>query len=168
MPPHLTNTSLNLTQWNDRLALDIALVLEGSGDTVDNVLEEHNLTKEDLANYNKDPLFLRRVSELRADVREKGLTFRLKARLQAEELLQTSWDIIHDVDTSAAVKADLIKSTVKWAGYETKDPSEIAGGGGGVKITINLGPTAPNQPPSAPTTIDVTPSNTLNPLNSPD
>ena len=45
---------------------------------------------------------------------------------------------IHSPDVSAAVKADLIKSTVKWGGLEPKNDAE-ATAGGGVKITINLG-----------------------------
>jgi hypothetical protein len=67
------------------------------------------------------------------------MTFRLKARAQAEELLTTSWTLIHSNDVSAAVKADLIKSTVKWGGLEPqKDMSGGDGPQGGVSITINL------------------------------
>jgi hypothetical protein len=47
--------------------------------------------------------------------------------------------LIHDPAVSPAVKADLIKSTVKWAGLEPKNDVAVDGGGGGVKITINLG-----------------------------
>jgi hypothetical protein len=47
--------------------------------------------------------------------------------------------LIHDSAVSPAVKADLIKSTVKWAGLEPKDAGPQDNGTGGVKITINLG-----------------------------
>jgi hypothetical protein len=47
--------------------------------------------------------------------------------------------LIHDPGVSAAVKADLIKSTVKWAGLEPKNDVATEGTGGGVRITINLG-----------------------------
>jgi len=47
--------------------------------------------------------------------------------------------LIHDPAVSPAVKADLIKSTVKWAGLEPKGDVQAEGAGGGVKITINLG-----------------------------
>ena len=48
--------------------------------------------------------------------------------------------LIHDPGVSAAVKADLIKSTVKWAGLEPKsNENDGSAGAGGVKITINLG-----------------------------
>jgi hypothetical protein len=66
------------------------------------------------------------------------MTFKLKARAQAEELLTTSWLLIHDPAVSPAVKADLIKSTVKWAGLEPKDNIQTEQGGG-VRIMINLG-----------------------------
>jgi hypothetical protein len=93
------------------------------------------------------------VEHFRTEVREKGITFKLKARAQAEELLTTSWLLIHDPVVSPAVKADLIKSTVKWAGLEPKDSPETANAGGGVKITINLG-----KSPEDARVIDVTPT----------
>jgi hypothetical protein len=48
--------------------------------------------------------------------------------------------LIHDPAVSPAVKADLIKSTVKWGGLEPKTEVGTEGGTGGVRITINLGP----------------------------
>lgn len=129
-----------VTRWNDRLAFDVALLLEGSGETLHDVLERHHLDADDLLVYRADPVFLRRVGDYRNEVRDKGMTFKLKARAQAEELLTTSWLLIHDPAVSPTVKADLIKSTVKWAGLEPKEatPMESAGG---VRITINLGNT---------------------------
>lgn len=129
-----------LTLWTDRLAFDVALTLEGSG-KIPEVLEEHNVTLTDLKVFNEDPVFLRRVGDYRQEIREKGLSFRLKARMQAEELLTTSWTIIHDAAVSPAVKADLIKSTVKWADLEPRGAASVDVGGG-VRITINLGEAA--------------------------
>jgi hypothetical protein len=66
------------------------------------------------------------------------MSFKIKARIQAEELLKKSWSIIHSEHTPVAVKADLIKATVRWADYEPKN-----GGPGGLgnafQININLG-----------------------------
>ena len=135
----MDNLPLNHTKWNDRLAFDVALTLEGSGDTLQEVITRHNISASDILTFNTDPVFLKKVEGYRTDVREKGLTFKLKARAQAEELLTTSWLLIHDPAVSPAVKADLIKSTVKWAGLEPKDAGPQDNGTGGVKITINLG-----------------------------
>jgi len=118
----------------------MALMLEGSGETLDEVKTRHGVSTEDILAFNRDPIFLKKVESYRDEIREKGMTFKLKARAQSEELLTTSWTLIHNPDVSAAVKADLIKSTVKWAGLEPKNNEVIQeGAGGGVKITINLG-----------------------------
>jgi hypothetical protein len=127
------------TKWNDRLAFDVALTLEGSGETLQEVVARHAITTNDILQFNQDPVFLKKVEHYRIEVREKGVTFKLKARAQAEELLTTSWLLIHDPGVSPTVKADLIKSTVKWAGLEPKNDVVSEGGTGGVKITINLG-----------------------------
>lgn len=128
----------NYTKWSDRMAFDMALLLEGSGESVAEIADRHHLSLDDMAGVAKDPLFIKKVEHYRDEVREKGLTFRMKARAQAEELLVTSWTLIHSPDVSAAVKADLIKQTVKWGGLEPKNDTEVTAGGG-VKITINLG-----------------------------
>lgn len=125
------------TKWSDRFAFDLALKLEGSGDTTKNLLQQHSLTRSDLITYQSDPVFLKAVDNYRKEIREKGMTFKLKARAQAEELLTTSWLLIHSPDVSPAVKADLIKSTVKWGGLEPKDDMNSVAAGG-VTISINL------------------------------
>ncbi len=134
----MDNLPLNHTKWNDRLAFDVALTLEGSGESLQEILARHNISANDILVFNQDPVFLRKVEHYRGEVRDKGLTFKLKARAQAEELLTTSWLLIHDPAVSPAVKADLIKQTVRWAGLEPKN-DVVSDGGGGVKITINLG-----------------------------
>ena len=134
-------TPIRYHGWSDRLAMDIALVLEKSGDPIQDVLTRHNITIDQLGCFNSDSVFLRKVQLLREEIRDKGMTFRLKARAQAEELLTTSWTLIHSTDVSASVKADLIKSTVKWGGLEPKADAVIEGAGGGVTIQINLNET---------------------------
>ena len=54
-------------------------------------------------------------------LQKEGMSFRMKARMQSEQLLKTSWRLIHAEFTPAAVKADLIKSTFKVAGFEPKE-----------------------------------------------
>jgi len=151
----MDNLPLNHTKWNDRLAFDVALTLEGSGDTLQEVITRHRISANDILTFNADPIFLKKVEGYRTEVREKGLTFKLKARAQAEELLTTSWMLIHDAAVSPAVKADLIKSTVKWAGLEPKDAGPQDNGTGGVKITINLGSDARDARTIEATTVDV-------------
>lgn len=135
----MDTSPLKHTKWSDRLAFDVALTLEGSGETLQEVMGRHSIDANDLIVFKRDPVFLKKVEHYRDEVREKGMTFRLKARAQAEELLTTSYLLIHDPGVSPAVKADLIKSTVKWAGLEPKNDDNSEGAAGGVRITINLG-----------------------------
>lgn len=144
---------LNHTRWSDKLAFDVALTLEGSGDSLNDIMARHSISSDDVLKFNQDPVFLKKVESYRDEVREKGLTFKLKARSQAEELLTTSWMLIHDPGVSPSVKADLIKSTVKWGGLEPKNEVNGDINGGGVKITINLGGNA-----DTPQVIDATPT----------
>lgn len=127
-----------LTKWTDRLAFDFALTLEGSGESIQEIQERHNLDDETLKEIGSDKLFQARVRAYREEIVSKGLTFRLKARAQAEILLETSFDLIHNNDVPAAVKADLLKSTIKWAGLEIKEGTGD-GPGSGMSITINIG-----------------------------
>ena len=99
---------LQLTKWSDRLAFDVALMLEGSGESLQEVVARHKIAATDILDYNKDPVFLKKVEHYQSEIKEKGLTFRLKARAQAEELLTTSYMLIHDPGVSPAVKADLM------------------------------------------------------------
>jgi|TARA_R100001530_G_scaffold48613_2_gene36489 hypothetical protein len=132
---------LKHTKWSDRLAFDIALLLEKSGETLDEVIERHAITADDMLKFNEDPIFRKKTEDYRNEIREKGVTFRLKARAQAEELLVTSWQLIHSPEVSPAVKADLIKSTVKWGNLEPKNEGMDTDSDGRLTITINLGET---------------------------
>jgi hypothetical protein len=73
-------------------------------------------------------------------VKKEGMSFRLKARLQAEELLKTSWRLIHAPtdEVPPSVKADLVKATMRWAGYDNKETAAGAVNNG-FNIQINLG-----------------------------
>lgn len=124
--------------WTDRLALDVALSLEDSSFTIDELLTYHHLTEDQLLSISADPLFQRAVRSMRDEVREKGLTFRMKARVMADSLLKTSWQIIHSESTPPSVKSELIRSTVKWANLEPKNDTPLDSTNG-ARIIIQIG-----------------------------
>lgn len=138
-----------------RLILELALYLEGSGDTVEDLLARNNVKPDDLQRLLVNPVIKADLVRVREEVREKGLTFRVKARTMAEELLKTTWDITQDTSASPAVKADLIKAVVGWGGLIPKDKGDGPSEGGGVRIMINLGQTT--APLVLREAIDVTP-----------
>ena len=73
------------------------------------------------------------VEQLKVD----GMSFKMKARMQAEGFLATSFAMVTNPATSDAVRADLIKNTVRWAGYDAK--AADVGQGNSFNIQINLG-----------------------------
>lgn len=100
------------------------------------IKDAYGFTDEEWAALQYDPAFLADLSQAAEMVKREGMTFKLKAKLQAEELLKTSWKLIHDIATPPNVKADLIKSTARWAGFDQKD---LGGSGGNAfNIQINL------------------------------
>jgi len=126
-------------RWDDRFVHDLAMTLEGSGSTVANLLKEYDYSKDDLIAFGEEPIFKQRVDYWRKELKNngQGAVFKLKAMAQAELLLDTSWNIIHNDEASPAVKADLIKWTAKMAGYE---PTKEAGSAdNGVRINIIMG-----------------------------
>lgn len=102
------------------------------------ICEAYGLSEEDWDTLRYNPTFIADVLAASEALRKDGVSFKMKARLQAEALLATSWQMIKDKETPGAVRADLIKATVRWAGLD--DPKGTAGGGGNnFQINLNLG-----------------------------
>jgi hypothetical protein len=102
------------------------------------ILTAYGITPElwDVLRFN--PTFRKAITDAQTLLRKDGMSFRLKARMQAEALLETSWNIIHSLHTPAAVKADLIKHTHRVAGYEPKSNDPVLGGTA-LQINLHLG-----------------------------
>lgn len=126
-----------------RVMLEIALYLEGSGDTVEDLISRNQISADELQKLLSNPIFRTDLSRMREEVREKGLTFRVKARAMAEELLKSTWLLTQDNNVSPTVRADLIKAVVEWGDLKPKNKESAQDMGGGIKILINLGSTAP-------------------------
>lgn len=119
------------------LPIEVAL----KTDSIQNICKAYDLSREQWQSLCKDKSFQEDFRTAQGLIAE-GFGFKLKAALQADALLKTSWEIIHDRLTPPNVKADLIKSTVRWAGHDTPQPADA--GGTGFSININFSrPTGP-------------------------
>lgn len=121
--------------WPPTLPVEIALKTAPMND----IRDAYGYSQEEWMRLKDDPAFLADLAAAIQMVKQEGMSFRLKARLQAEELLKTSWRLIHapNDEVPSSVKADLIKATARWAGYDNRD--QVGGGAGpSFAIQINL------------------------------
>lgn len=102
------------------------------------VCEAYGIAEEEWEQIRHDPTFLADLQRAVDMLKEEGMSFRIKAKLQAEELLKTSWRMIHNPQTPPSVAADLIKSTARWAQYDTPPSANQAQPGAGFSISINF------------------------------
>jgi hypothetical protein len=123
--------------WSEALLMDLVL---GVPDDV--VCETYQLQHHQLAALRRNELFNQQLTAMRGEMQKTGVTFKAKARAQADALLDTSWQLIHNPATASSVKADLIKSVVRWAGYDNPAPVTTAQGNG-FQLVINLGGAVP-------------------------
>jgi len=109
---------------------------------IDDLLTELGLTPTEFLEFADDPIFKRSVQLFAKEMTENGVSFQMKARLQAEELLKKQWKVIHDPDTPPAVVEKMISNTVRWAGLEQRPAQSDENAGGSaqkIQISINLG-----------------------------
>lgn len=102
------------------------------------ICEEYGISEQEWEVIRNEPLFLGDLKRALDMLQQEGMSFKLKARLQAEELLKTSWREIHSPDTPPSVRAQLIQATMKWAGYDAPPQTNSALVGTGFSININF------------------------------
>lgn len=110
--------------WPITLPLDIAMAEV----PLREVFANHGLTEDDFIRLRANPQFIMEIRKLKEELSKEGASFKMRAKMQAEFMLKKSFQMVHDPATPAPVKADLIKSTVRWAGYEPKKEAETNAG----------------------------------------
>lgn len=106
-------------------------------DTPANICNAFGITREQFAALIKHPVFVKAYQDAVEMLKVEGMSFKAKARIQAEDYLSTAFSMVKNPNISESVRADLIKSTVRWAGYDKK--AAEGEGGTGFAIQINLG-----------------------------
>jgi hypothetical protein len=110
--------------FDAKICFDVAL---GVFD-IPELLERHNLTAPELQHMFALPAFKAQVTAYKRYIRDEGLSFKEKAKIMAEELLGTTYDLIHHVHTPAAEKVKLIALINKLAGNEPTPSQQDATG----------------------------------------
>lgn len=97
--------------------------------------EEYGLTKAEFAVLLDNPVFVNAYNRAREMIAKDGTGFKVKAKLQAEVIIDTAYKMAHNEAIPAPVRADMIKSIVRWAEYE---PKKDAGSGSTQAFQINI------------------------------
>lgn len=128
--------------WPPTLPIELALKTASPAE----LRLEYGYTEEEWGALPRNPVFMRELAGACELVRQEGMSFKLKAKLIAEENLKQVWKMVHadHALVPAAVKGKLIELTARWAGFDPRTNGEDGGGAGPVNantlnIQINLG-----------------------------
>jgi len=128
-PPRAGLDNPALLGFPPTLPIELAL-----GDMPRNeILTSYGITPLRWEQLRKNEVFVRALQASIEAMQREGMSFRVKARLQSEALLETSWKMIHNQSTPSSVRADLIKHTMKVAGLEPKEAPNTV-----VPLQINI------------------------------
>lgn len=126
---------------HERLAVELALKLDDS----ETIFARHGYSPSMALELIESPAFSALLAKAVQEVRESGMSFRAKARVMAEDLLQHGYEIATDEHASAAVRADLIQWMARVADLEPAPKKDGGAGaaGGGLHLSITFAGQAP-------------------------
>ena len=120
--------------WSTTLPIELALKTA----TPQELRVHYGYTDEEWDALRENPVFMSELVAACDLVKKEGMSFKLKARLQSEALLETSWRLIHapSSEVPPAVKAKLMEATWRMAGFDNKE--NPGGPATGFAIQINF------------------------------
>lgn len=126
--------------WPPTLPIELALKTAPPAE----LRVEYGYTPEEWDALRTNPVFLSELAGACELVRQEGMSFKLKAKLIAEENLKEVFRMTRDPKVADTVKGKLIELTARWAGFDPRTNGEEAVGGGALQantlnIQINLG-----------------------------
>lgn len=127
--------------WPPTLLVELALKTAEP----DLIRQEYGYTVEEWRLLPQNPTFMKELAGMCELVKQEGMSFKLKAKLIAEENLSEVFKLTRDPACPPAVKGKLIELTARWAGFDPRTNGEDAINGGGalqantLNISINLG-----------------------------
>ena len=117
---------------NFHLAMDVALGVDEQ-----TILDAYDLQAHEFRAVKQSAIFNKQLDNLKEQLAETGGSFKLKAMAQAEALLAESFRMAVDPEMDPKVRADMIKSNVRWAGQDAPAQKGL-GEGGGFHLTMNF------------------------------
>ena len=133
---------------NPKFILELAAGMEDP----DELARRYHLTDAGWASLKTDDNFQKVVEAKRAELQKSGYTFRLKAALAAESLLDDIYLGAKDIDASLSAKLEAFKYLTKLGGLEPKeDKGAVQGAGFTIRIDLTGESTTIEVQPPKPT-----------------
>lgn len=130
----LSQPTVNPNRWDPRLVLDLAVGIDG----LPEILDRYDLTQHEYELLSKTQAFRRELALTIRDVRENGVPFASKARVQAEAYLEVLDRMVHDDSTPSSVRLECIRSTVAWGRLEPTKDDKKGGDQNAQQINVNI------------------------------
>ena len=131
LPGYRPESAAEMT-FDPRLAYEVALGV----DKADALFAKYGLAHGQAVAMLGSVAFIATVKKYKEEITAGGISFKLKAKIQAEDLLTHSYLLATDPEVPFAVRADLIKWTARVAGLEPKEKD--GGGGAAAGFTLNI------------------------------
>lgn len=106
------------------------------------ICSDYGLSRDEWESIKNQPGFILEVGAALDVLKKEGMPFRIRCQTQATQLLKKSWELIHAPGDAVppAVKADLIKFTIRAAGFDgSKDQAAQGSNQNAFQINIQLG-----------------------------
>lgn len=120
----------------------LALELAMQTGTVPEILASYGISQDRWDELQNLPAFAAARDEADKLLAEEGGSFKMKARALADQLLGHAYDLIQDQDndnpTPPAVKADLIKAIIKFAGLDASIEQKGAAAGKAIGNALQI------------------------------
>lgn len=132
--PGYRPTPASELSFDPRIAYEIALGV----DSPTAVFAKYGIAESHAVKLATNEAFGATLRKYKEEISASGISFKLKAKIQAEDLLTHSYLMATDPEVPPAVRADLIKWTARVAGLEPKEKDNGAGGAGGFTLNISF------------------------------
>ena len=132
----LSNNLINSELDLEALAIEVARNEAGARLPISELLAGLGIDEDWFVAVTKDPVFKKKVSKLKKQIEDDGVSFSMKAHISAEASLPTVHRIVNHPDTPPMAALKGMELLTRWASLDKTINTE--GAGSGFSLNINL------------------------------
>lgn len=137
----LSNNLINSELDLEALAIEVARNEAGARLPISELLAGLGIDEDWFVAVTKDPVFKKKVSKLKKQIEDDGVSFSMKAHISAEASLPTVHRIVNHPDTPPMAALKGMELLTRWASLDKT--ASVEGAGSGFSLNINLTTSTP-------------------------